>query len=340
MHTQSLSVTYDVSHNERESLIGPDYEEFVRTIVYPSVIKQCGPIRLSKLGVSFYKKGEDRSWDGMMFKISNGGRTVVKTSYSASEDAENSMTLGQIAALMPDNNDASRKTGRTKEAQLTKIKKQKDKISAWGSVCSGPFCNLKGGAYLHAIYENDVTAIKRMDALVNVSMRDMTKKIMGNNEMANLLQKFREKAVPDVKISLLPILADNYFYSYQYFALKCPKGLVRKKFRWTNDTYDTYMGNIYTGQAGGEQISASYVLRPEFIPLCNKVCNHLGGEGGRQMLKKINHRPSLMTLHGLDDIRDKYSCSDVAVRQFERNLLSLTQSYLDNKLTWISIKLD
>lgn len=463
MHTQSVNVTYNVPHTERERLIGPSYEEFVRKIVYPSIIKKCGQIDLPKLTLSLLKAGEeDSSWDHMVFTISGDGRTVVKTYYSASKEAEDSMTLEQIAALLPDQlgeprqftgkelysdgkitiyarediwcsswgksgkiehpsktsgidvvfpvpvaelqdwlseqygdfpakvikpltkkaqchsqprayfyrpgdseyselvsygavregkYDApvfkvvSRHTGPTKEAILAEIQKKREalreKLGAWGGTCTGPFCNLNGGAYLHAIYANDVAAIKRMDKLVNVRLQQMVDNVLGTGEMAQLMEKLRDKKAPDVKMSLLPILADNYFYAFQgIFSHQCNAREVSKVYEWTNTTYDTYLGGTYTGQAGGEKVTATYVLRTEFVPLCDKVCNHMGGKAGRQSLRQINHRPSLLTLSGLDDMEDNYNCSDVAVRQFERNLISLTESYLDNKSTWLATKAD
>ncbi len=443
---------YDVPHTERERLIGPSYEEFIRDIVYPSIIKHCGQIEVPKLSVRLNRAGNAGIWDVMTFAISGDGSTVVKTAYTAYE-AEDSMTLEQIAALIPDQQGeprqftgkelysdgkitiyarediwcyghkrypsetsgidvvfpvpiaelqewlnkqygdfptkvilplvrkgecssyplayfyrpgdseyselvrydairerkysqpefkvASRSTGLTKEARLAAIRKKREalraKLEAWGDTCSGPFCNLDGGAYLHAIYANDVSAIKRMDLLVNIGLQEMADNVLGNDGMAQFMHKFRNNAAHGAKMSLLPILADNYFYAFQgIYSHQCNAREVSKVYEWTNATYDTYLGGTYTGQGGGEKYSATYVLRTEFVPLCDRVCNHLGGKAGRQTLGRINHGPSLLTLSGLDDMSDHYICSDVAVRQFERNLISLTESYLDNKSTWIS----
>ncbi|MGB1263347.1 MAG: hypothetical protein ACPG52_10580 [Cognaticolwellia sp.] len=333
---QSVTVTYNVSHRERERLIGENYEDFVRTIVYPSIIKQCGDIELPEVSLRFRMRGDEIFWDAMSFSISNNGKSVVKNYYTPGNEAEISMSMEKLASLIPDDeNNKWRDAGRTKEAQLNKIRNRKKSISAWGSSCRGAFCNLRGGTYLNAIYNNDVVAIKRMDALANQALHRSANKALGNSEMAKLMEKFRTREAPSVTFSLLPILADNYFYSYKHdFGFKCSEDLVSRRYRWSNDSYETYIGHIYTGQAGGEQLTASYIIKPAFVSLCDKVCNHLGGEAGRKALQRINHQPSLMTLFGLDDVPDNYSCSSSEVLQFEKHLMSLTKNYLVNKEIW------
>jgi len=75
--------------------------------------------------------------------------------------------------------------------------------------------------------------------------------------------------------------------------------------------------------------SHTYVINEEFIPLCNKVC---GADGADLITDSLNSHKAKLILGGTSQVLSKLDCSDPQVKQFERNLISLTKRYLSGSL--------
>ncbi len=306
----NIVIPSSVAYGEIERWLKAQYGDFPSKVLLPLIRQEsCMP----RLITDFYKQGNSEYSERVVYD-----------------------EVKEYSWMNPEYKATIRSPGRSSEARLAEAQKESAKTTIWGGSCTGPFCELQGGGYLNAIYANDVAAIRRMDTQVNDHLKNYMNEQL--SELGPLRDMVMERLGPGVKISLLTILADTYLFDYKSgYAFSCPDDLIHKRYEWTNDAYELYNGyGIYMGQGGGETYSADYVLRPEFVPLCDEICDHLGGQSSRWALNNLNHEAARLTLQGLDDMQTKYSCSSPEIRQFERNLMSLTQSYLTNKSSWLT----
>ena len=194
--------------------------------------------------------------------------------------------------------------------------------------CSGAFCGLSGGAYLQAIYENDLDMIKRFDASIQ---RTLSQKL---GAILSLSEDLGEKPQD---FSLLPALANAYLVGYANgFGASCGDELVRKVVTKKTPTYDMFdRDGLYEGQGGGEVYRFTYVLKPGLVPLCDEVCDSLGGRAERSAVRTLSHGGATRTLNGVDELFSRHGCSSEEATRFEQNLVAMTQLYLDEKYSWL-----
>ena len=197
--------------------------------------------------------------------------------------------------------------------------------------CDGKFCDLSGGLYLNAIYNNDLALVKRLDASLNHQFRKKT---------GGMLAFAEDVTGKKQDLSLLPVLADTYIVedgkSYAP-SLQCYKDAVKKTITHTNPTYDVWdHRGMYDGVAGGEVHRYTYIIRPELMSLCDKVCDHLGGAGERSAVRSLGHAGANNTLRGIADMVKKSPCESKDMLQFERNLQSMTEQYFVNRENWLA----
>jgi len=194
--------------------------------------------------------------------------------------------------------------------------------------CSGAFCDLPGGAYLHAVYRNDVELIKRFDSSIDSTVRKKLGAILSlSGDFGREPQNF----------SLLPALANAYLAARSYeVSSSCGDDLVRRTVMRKTPTYDMFDADgLYEGQGGGEMYRFTYVLKPELVPLCDSVCDHLGGRSERFALTSLGHGGATSTLGGIEELVAKQACSSSESTQFENNLASMTALYLGQQYHWL-----
>jgi len=207
-------------------------------------------------------------------------------------------------------------------------------VTAWNKgeqFCEGKFCGLSGGVYLNAIYNNDLALVKRLDASLNSRFRKKT---------GGMLAFAEDVTGKKQDMSLLPVLADTYIAEDgKGYApsLQCYKDAVKKTITHTNPTYDVWdHRGMYDGVAGGEVHRYSYIIRPELMSLCDKVCDHLGGAGERSAVRSLGHVGANNTLSGVVEMVKQFPCESNAMLQFERNLQSMTEQYFAKRESWLN----
>ena len=95
---------------------------------------------------------------------------------------------------------------------------------------------------------------------------------------------------------------------------------------------------MYSGPGGGDIFSATYEIPTAFVPLCKRIGTHLGsGKNMRLKLLRSKHKNVAETLEGVAKLQGK-NYNSPTMKQFERNLISLTNKFLDNKSTWIDLE--
>ena len=195
--------------------------------------------------------------------------------------------------------------------------------------CEGAFCGLAGGAYLQAVYENDVALVKRFDASVDRTVRQRLGAVL------SLAESLGERPQ---SFSLLPAVANAYLAAYTaHRDPSCGDEVTSRVVTHKNPTYDIWdRQGIYDGQAGGEEYRHTYLVKPSLDALCDRVCDHLGGRGEASALRSLGHAGAVATLAGVGELVEGHTCSSAEVDQFERNLASLTEAYWARRYDWFS----
>ena len=74
----------------------------------------------------------------------------------------------------------------------------------------------------------------------------------------------------------------------------------------------------------------TYIINKNMDKLCDRVCDNTGGKSERFMLKNTGNIGAIKTLSSISELMTGNACDSKHVKQFENNLRSLTNSYLDN----------
>lgn len=174
----------------------------------------------------------------------------------------------------------------------------------WGGCTGeGPFCKLPAGRYLDAIYNYDIETIKEID-----------KKSISPNE------------------SLLEYLAHRYMKSYGDNWIRCTVGPDKIGKTFSYKVTDTMTYNEYGQEDGaipGWTESKTYFVPRAFKSLLYRLGNYKGKHlpyNPGWISKEINYM-----FHGVDKIQTQFNCKSPEVKQFEKNLISLTTQYLKYK---------
>jgi len=217
-----------------------------------------------------------------------------------------------------------------KTAQPKRKRSSANPVISWKNgdkSCNGEFCELPGGAYLHAIYTNNVELIKQFDTSVDNTVQ---------RKLGAILSLSKDLGETPQDFSLLPALANAYLVGRTSEVTgSCGNDLVRKTITRKTATYDMFDADgLYEGQGGGEVYRFTYVVKPALVPLCDSVCDSRGGRSERSALRMLNHGGANLTLNGIEELVDKRSCSSAEIVRFENNLASLTGRYLAQKYQW------
>lgn len=303
--TAGLDIIVPVSYNELQGWLRKHYGRFELSVIKPLAEKSCFPG--GGFNAKFYQQGQADYLEDVRYGWEKSRSTMQREQFAVK----------------------SRHTGQTRDARLAVIQKEKERQDAWGIPCKGYFCALPGGAYFQAILAGDINAVKHMDAMADAHVKEWVRKKLGSSIANRKKQHY----------SLLPVIADTYFFNYQSdFMLGCHEGgLVTKSYSFTDDMYETPdFGDLAMPDMGGETVTTTYVLRPEFVQLCDKVCDAFGGKFDRSFIKTTNMSAARETLNSVYEMPELYQCSSDAVRLFEKNLIKLTETYLKNKQSWLN----
>ena len=311
--TSGIEVVYDVPHAERDAWLAQNYGDFAAKVVQPLLQEKC---RVLSGKVYFYRKGEADHWDSIRYEMP--GPMDVRWGETPTLRATNHSLGRQAQALV-----------------------EKQESRAWSEGCSGPFCDLPGGLYLHAIYAGDAKLVRKLDRQANQALHEQIDSAASQLEQdmgGSLPFDLRGMLKSNSFFSPLAVLADTYMYDYsrERSAQCLDSGAVTRTMRYTTDKYELYsLYGAYQGTEGGREISATYTVNQEFAPLCDRLCNHLGGGGRRWAAGSMGNKATGLTLDGLDRLQNEANCASPEVQQFERNLIEMTSHYLDGKSQWL-----
>ncbi|MEE4302265.1 MAG: hypothetical protein V2J24_22690 [Pseudomonadales bacterium] len=301
-----LDLVYRVPHAQRDELFREHYGgDLGATVIEPLVKAQkCWP----DVTVYFFREGESEHWNAYRFRNVEIGGIVRRQQFGVSE----------------------RIPGPAQQARIDEFEAQADRL-AWGRAdCTGPFCDLPGGVYLQAVHDADADALRRFDTVVDAHVQRRYVEAF-----ASLMEALTGEEAR-ARFSLLLALSDTYLHDYgSGYGASCPDGLVDVESRHRLETYDLYSQyGMYMGQGGGEVFTAHYRIKPELLPLCERICDHFGGRTSQWVVNFLGHRGATLTMEGLAAMTDRFACDDPAVLRFERNLAALTAAYLDDRRAW------
>jgi hypothetical protein len=307
-----LDIIVPVSYSELKSWLRTHYGNFDMKVIKPLAEEACYPG--GGIYAKFYQAGQSAY--------------LEEVSYGWQKPRPHPGIFNPSPSNVKHFTVKSRTAGQTPDAKLAKIRKRKTERDVWRLPCKGKFCILPGGAYLQAIHDGDHSALKRMDGSVDMAISRWLRTSLGEAIAAKKHQDY----------SLLPVIADTYFYSYQQgFMLSCPDNLYKKTYRYKNPTFEMPdYGDFSMPDMGGEIDSATYVVPQEFLPLCDRICDAFGGSQDRLPIKSLNIKPARATLNSVYDIFKEYRCDQKEIKLFEKNLITLTEAYLNNKDSWLS----
>ena len=199
-----------------------------------------------------------------------------------------------------------------------------EKVQGWrmsNEVCTGVFCELSGGTYLNAIYENDAELIEKLDAAINKSIERRFAAI------ASLSDRLGEE---QQAFSLLPVLADTYLSQYgTHYAQSCSANISEKTVTKDNAYFGMSDRKGVSNKSTGKTLSYTYTINQDMLALCDRVCDNTGGKSERYMVNNTGNIGAMNTLSGLSKLMTDNTCDSKQVQQFEQNLRALTNNYLD-----------
>lgn len=208
------------------------------------------------------------------------------------------------------------------------------KISDLSCSNNGPLCNIPGGKFYNAIYRGDIIAAKYLlDEYI--AAHGNSGKHDGLKGQKDLLRLIMGK-----EGTLLEEILVLYMKDYTASATQCFRaGAIAKTFRAHVNGYklvDGYGRVLYTIPA--KDFVTTYKVNPEFIPVCNKLCNKRGqivenlklqafyGSNKFDTNKVINFISSIMK------IKNRFGCNTKELKQFENNLIKLYTSKRSRKV--------
>jgi len=190
---------------------------------------------------------------------------------------------------------------------------------------NGMYCNLPGGLYLNAIYNGSFEIVRALDEQLRTAKQSFTAENMPSFKVGrrDYLKEFMQVVVPT---SILPYLANRYMYLYQNLPASClePGFKVNRERYVVPDTFDPdtdFNGIVIPGARNpGHTVTAEYKINPVFFKLCDHLCDTSKPDQNDMFLVKENANIS----RGLDKVLFGQDCNSPEVKQFERNLVTLT----------------
>ena len=301
-----LNIVYKTSQEERDTLIT---KEYLAPIVYEILDKHCKIP--DYLDLYFYPQDQDSYWDQVRYTFCKSNNPA-SLNCSAAYVKEKSRTAGAL------------------QIAVVNREYRKNPHKMWQCE-KGVFCELPGGAYLNAIYNNDLQTVQKLDKRATKEMKSSARQFDTNTGLEMIGIRFADY-IEDITVSTL--VANLYTYQYQYNSRACLGSNAQSRtFSFTTPKYR--YENLYgmdVGSVGGDTISATYVVNPEFVPLVNKLGSHFGSVMDGMSAKALKFRGINATLKGAKQLQKKYSCDSPEIKQFERNLIDISSKLIRNTL--------
>lgn len=310
-----LEIVYDDAHENRDALFPQGYKAFVDTTVRPVISQHCDT-NPTKVSLYFYRRGEMEYLDVIRFQLrdKNGSNATARiTEYVNKKHPSNKRLLAK------------------KEL---------------GSCSDKPFCDLGGGIYLNAIYENNEALLRKLDYQIMDEAYRSDRAKAAQTFTAILSGTYSEnnqnvEAFGLKNISLLKFMAEKYLSEYGSNHYRSASGAclqddslsITRKYTTPVIRYENQYG-IDQGSVGGDTYAKTYTINKEFESLCNKVCGAIGGAGSVMFEAGFESYKSGLVFDGISQVRTKLDCNSPEVKQFERNLIALTEHSLATPSTY------
>ena len=178
----------------------------------------------------------------------------------------------------------------------------------FGECNDGPFCDKLGGVYFDAIYRNDIQTVRRINAVLNQKYKAAT--------------RFDLNFLVHLSVSHEVVTGDRTSACFRAGAKTVDTRTVTEVINY-EDQY-----GIPQGSAGGIEIGKKYRITPEFIGLSNKIVGPASGAMGDFLASYFNLEKMRAILSGLEQVIRQTPCESPELRQFERNLVSMTERSL------------
>ncbi|MDY6880199.1 MAG: tetratricopeptide repeat protein, partial [Thermodesulfobacteriota bacterium] len=165
----------------------------------------------------------------------------------------------------------------------------------------GPFYNLPGGKLIDAIYRNDMKTVKEV-------------------EITSGLKSLNSGS------SLLNLVANKYMYAFNQNWPYCHQREKRRR-RFSVTIKEKKYENIYgmdMGSIPSWTSSATYVVPKEFYYLLERLGSNMGSDHMEMAAKYFRLRKVIKIFDGIDILQQTNKCDSPDIKQFEKNLISLT----------------
>ena len=298
-----VDAVYRVNSENRDAAFGGSYREAIGRIVREIAYEKCEePLTVS---VRNYQVGDSEAWDRMSFQV----RRIRPLAFGG----ENEKYL-ELLDHFP--------------GERAKAHDEWVGRNLLGPECvDGPFCDLPGGRYLNAIYRGNLDEVRQMDHIYEQSVKSYLNSQLPGGDPDNPVNQFFSAVMNMEQIQLLRDSANKYMYSYAAWGESClePGAQVYKFERTEPIIVETDEWGVTT-RSGGEHYEAFYTLNPEFFGLRDQ----LGSAGGAKDSDHPANMPSMRQVYrGIVTMKQEYGCRSAEVKEFERQLIALTNQVLE-----------
>lgn len=301
-----LEIQYSISHDRRDGLFPQGYENFVDDIIRPALSTHCNTVPQS-VELYYFREGDDVYYDAMRFTLGmNEGRRTASLSTTFY------------------NNDHP----------LNKIKVAAREL---GSCTGTPFCDFYGGIYLNAIYENNTALLDRLDQQIITEIKSnpymqaidaMASAISGNQD-ADPFELGGFSVLKPLVIKYMALYENIHDSNNASSCLNAGAQRITSRAKTAVVQFQDQYG-IDQGSVGGIEFGEIYTINKEFVPICDQLCDAAGSDGSDFFASALQSYKTSLVLNGVDQILDKMDCNSADVKQFERNLINLTERYLQS----------
>lgn len=298
---RSFDAIYRVNSEHRDREFGGNYARYIGELLKQVARERCGdPLTAS---VNNYSLGDSDRWDHMSFQfrpirpspLGGDGAFLTQLDHSKSDRAE-AHDKWLAANLL-------------------------------GPACTdGPFCALPGGRYLNAIYRGDLESIRQMDHLYLESLQSFLGGRIPTEAAQGPFAGLFGAVLKAEPVHLLRDAANKYLYSYAAWGEAClDAGAQPYTFVHVEPVViETDMDGVTT-RSGGERYEATYTLNPEFFALRDRIGSAFGAADSDN---PWNRPAKSQVFLGIVEMKRALGCRSEEVKQFERQLLSMTNKIL------------
>ncbi|MFK8051531.1 MAG: hypothetical protein AB8F65_01055 [Woeseiaceae bacterium] len=291
---RELDVVYRVNSERRDGVFSGSYLNAVGNVVGNLVGRRCDGG--SGFTVNSFSADDAQRWDRIDYRY-NQSRGVRDTLVRVSR-----RTLGAAA-----------------EAHEVWLQ-----ANEFGPACDGPFCELRGGRYLNAIYRGDLDNVRQIDHM----HKQVVQQFMAEQSSvlgAGVFALAYDAAFNVDQLQLLRDVANKYMHTYAVWGESClDAGSGSRTFSYTTPVV-IETDEFGTTTSGGIEYKATYTLNPEFFPLRDKLGSH---RGAKRSDNPTNLRVKAAVYEGLVELARTGDCRSAEVKQLEQQLRRLTSAVL------------